>query len=153
MTKRQEKQGRASYEGDDPVGFVKALNLRRRDLTRDQRRDLVVKLKEIYEKEARKKEAGRRRGEESCKTAVVQVNCKIAEDLRVSERTVAYDLKAAGVSRPTKLKEKKPVALGDKPRFPCTLSDYLIRTGLNPEDLSVSGLIQHLGLDKTLIIR
>lgn len=36
--------GRVEYTGDDPVGVVVSLNIRRRNLTRAQKRDLIAKL-------------------------------------------------------------------------------------------------------------
>ena len=108
------------YEGDDPIGFVNSLNKHRRSLTPDQRKEVAVKLKALYEQDARERQrqGGRRGGlsrgscqvsgtkppvdDGSCQVSGTpgEVNEKIGQDLGVSARTIARDLKKAGVTKP-----------------------------------------------------
>jgi hypothetical protein len=60
------------YEGDEPVAFVRSMNLRR-DLTKSQRTIAVAKLMPMLEEEARKRQAaGLKKGTQSPVAAVLQ---------------------------------------------------------------------------------
>ena len=100
------------YEGDDPVAFVTSCNIRRRHLAIEERRVLVVKLKALYEAEAKKRQGQKgatpatTENDADPATTAGRVNEKIAKATGTSPRTVANDLRAAGASKPIKQKEK-----------------------------------------------